>query len=111
MRLQFFQSKMTTEEKSIQRCSFWAKRVSKNAGQRSFCLKEREVFKKPLVRVGSTVKVDIVPMQSEYEEALESDTDLDKIVVQLGELNEITCKNLILSIKPVSLWERWHSVS
>ena len=43
--------------------------------------------------------MDQIPMQDEYENALEGDMDLNKKIAKLGELNELACEDLILSIK------------
>ena len=43
-----------------------------------------------------------IPMQDEYEHALEGDTDLSKNTVKMGELNELADKDLILSINTSS---------
>ena len=40
----------------------------------------------------------MIPMQEEYEKALEADMDLGKKIVKLSELNELACEDLILSI-------------
>ena len=37
-------------------------------------------------------------MQNENDDTLEDDTDLDKKVIKLGELNNLTYEDLILSI-------------
>ena len=76
--------------------SSWEKTVTGKAHQRSFHHNEEKAFKKQLVEVGSTVGVDKVVMQGEYEQAQEDNTDIDKKVVKLGELNEISYEDLIL---------------
>ena len=45
-------------------------------------------------------------IQSEYEKALEGNTDLNKKFVKLGELNKLAYKNLILSINISSAVEK-----
>ena len=51
-----------------------------------------------MVSTGTTPGVDKIPMQEEYERALEGDDDLNKKIVKLGELNELAYEDLILSI-------------
>ena len=46
-------------------------------------------MKKILVNSGSTSGVDKNPMHEEYEETLKGDTDLIKIIIKLGEINEL----------------------
>ena len=43
-----------------------------------------------------------IPFQDEYENALKEGTDLDKIIVKLGELNDLSYKDLILLINTSS---------
>ena len=45
-----------------------------------------------------SIGVDKIPKQSEFEEALEVITDLDKKIIKLGELNELAYEDFILSI-------------
>ena len=59
-------------------------------------------YKKLLVSNGSMPGVDEIPTQDEYENALKGDTDLNKKILKLGELNELTYKDLILSINTSS---------
>ena len=42
------------------------------------------------VRVTNSIygRMDKFPMQNEYEHAVEGDSDLDKTIIKLGELNE-----------------------
>ena len=42
--------------------------------------------------------MDKIPTQEEYEDALKDDTDLDKMIIKLGELNELVYEDLILYI-------------
>ena len=46
-------------------------------------------YKKLLVSIssGCTSGIDKIPTQDKYENALEGDTDLDKKIIKLGELN------------------------
>ena len=55
-----------------------------------------------LVRVGSMVGIDIVPMLEKYEEALKGDRDFDNRTAKLGEFNVTAYKVLILSINTSS---------
>ena len=48
-------------------------------------------YKKLLVSRGSTSDMDKIPTQDEYENAIEGDTDLKKII-KLGELHELAYK-------------------
>ena len=50
--------------------------------------------------------MDKIPVQDKYKNALKGDTDLDKQIVKFGELNEITYKELILSINTSSSVEK-----
>ena len=63
-----------------------------------------------LVENRSTVKVDKISMQSEFEKALEGSNDLDKEILKLGDQNKMACEDLILSINLLS-WssnkEKW----
>ena len=45
----------------------------------------------------STSGMDKIPMQDEYENALKGNTDLNTKTVKLGELNELTYEDFILS--------------
>ena len=54
--------------------------------------------KKLLVRSESTSGVDEIPTQNKYENVMEGDTDLNKKIIKLGELNELSHKDLILWI-------------
>ena len=49
------------------------------------------------VGVGSTVRIDKMPTQQVYEDALEGDTDFVKKVVKCSELNELAYKDIIIS--------------
>ena len=40
--------------------------------------------------------IDKIPTQDEYKNALNGDTDLDKKIIKLGELNELAYEHLIL---------------
>ena len=51
-----------------------------------------------LVSNRCAVWVDKIPMQDEYDDVLDDDTDLDKIVIELGELNELSYNVLIFTI-------------
>ena len=46
--------------------------------------------------------MDKIPTQDEYENALEFNTDLNKMIVKLGDLNELAYEDLILSINTSS---------
>ena len=46
--------------------------------------------------------VDKIPMQEEYEIALEGDEDINKRIVNLSELNELTYEDSILLINTSS---------
>ena len=46
--------------------------------------------------------MDKIPIQDEYENALEGDKDLDKKIVKLDELNELAYEDLILLLNPNS---------
>ena len=59
--------------------SFLGRKLIGTAGPRSFFHVES--------RRGTTPGVDKIPMQEEYEIALEGHDDLDKKIVKLGELN------------------------
>ena len=37
--------------------------------------------------------IDNIPMQYEYENALEGNTDIDKKFVKLGDSNELACED------------------
>ena len=50
----------------------------------------------------STSIVDKITTQDEYENTMEGDTDLDKKIVKLDELNELAYEDLILSINASS---------
>ena len=50
--------------------------------------------------------VDKIPMQEDYDNALEGDMDLHRKIIKLGELNESSYEDLILSINTSSLLER-----
>ena len=41
---------------------------------------------------------DKMPTQDKYDNDLNGDSELDRKVVKLGQLNELACKNLIVSI-------------
>ena len=43
--------------------------------------------------------MDKIPTQDEYQNALQGDTGHNKRMVKLGELNELACKDFILSNK------------
>ena len=47
--------------------------------------------------------VDKIPMQKEYENALEGDPDHNKKIVKLGQLNELAYEDLILFINTSSV--------
>ena len=65
-------------------------------------MEKRKGYKKILVGEGCIVVVDKVPLPEEFEEAQKGDTDLDKKVAKLDELNELAHKDLILSINTSS---------
>ena len=52
---------------------------------------EIEGYKMLLVGDGSTVEVDEVPMQEEYEDALEG--EIDKKIIKLDDSNELGCED------------------
>ena len=59
-------------------------------------------YKKFLVSTSTTLGVDKIHMQGEYESALGGNEDLNKKIVKLGELNELMCEDLILLINTSS---------
>ena len=59
-------------------------------------------YKKLLVSTGTTSGVDKIPMQEEYASELEGDDDVNKKILILGQLNELACEDLILSINTSS---------
>ena len=98
---------MTTEGKNIHIIEFlgkkrdWKSWLEKHLSQGKW-----KGYKKLWVGNGFTVGVDKIPMQSEFERALEGSTDLDKKVVKLGELNKLTYEDLILLINKDSSIEK-----
>ena len=55
-------------------------------------------YKKLLVSSGSKSGIDKTPTVDEYENAMKGKTDLNNKIVKLGELNELSYEDLILSI-------------
>ena len=55
-----------------------------------------------MVSTSAAPGVDKIPTQEKYESALEGDEDLDKKIVKLGELNELTYEDLVLLINTSS---------
>ena len=54
----------------------------------------------------STSRVNTIPMQDEYKNALEVDMDMDKKIVKLSEFNELAYKDFILFIDTSSsVWK------
>ena len=90
---------MSNEEKSIHIIEFSGKKTDRDSWSEKFLWHGKwKGYKKFLVSTGITPGVDKIPMQEEYENALEGDDDLDKKIVKLGELNELAYEDLILSI-------------
>ena len=58
------------------------------------CVKVQKLF----ISDGSTSEVDKILMQQKYENAIMGDRDLNKKMINLGELNELANEDLILSI-------------
>ena len=46
-------------------------------------------YEKLLVSSGSMPGMDMISTQDKYEDAMEGDTDLNKNIVKLGDLNEL----------------------
>ena len=51
--------------------------------------------------------MDEIPTQDKYENALECDMDLNKKIVKLGELNELSKEDSILLISSSSSADKW----
>ena len=68
--------------------------------------KKKRGLWKLLLGKGSTVEVNKVLMQEEYDDALKDDKNHDKKIVKLGELNELAYKDLILLVILVLLLEK-----
>lgn len=58
---------------------------------------KRKGYKKILVWGRSKVRVYKVSIQEENKDALENETELDKNIAELGDINELAYENLILS--------------
>ena len=61
-----------------------------------------KIYKKLLVRNGSSSGVNKISTQDEYKNALEGDTDLDEKIIKLGEFNELAYEDLLLFINTSS---------
>ena len=94
---------MSNKEKSIHIIEFSGKKTDWNSWSKKFLLHGKwKGYKKLLVSTGTTHVVDKIPMQEEYQNALEGDEGLDKKIVKLGELNELAYEDLILLINTSS---------
>ena len=93
----FFLLRMSNEEKSIHIIEFLGKNIDWFSWSEKFlsCGKLKG-YQKLLVSTHTTLVVDKIPTQEEYESALEGDDDLDKKILKLGELNELAYNNFIL---------------
>ena len=58
--------------------------------------------KKLLVSIGSSSGVDKVPNEHKYEIALKGNTDLNKKIIKLGDINELAYESLIVFINTSS---------
>ena len=94
-----FFEKMSNKEKSICTIEFSGKKTDWDSWSEKFLLHGKQKgHKKLLVSNGSTSGLDKIPTQDEYNNALEGDTDLNKMIIKLAELNELAHEDLILSI-------------
>ena len=91
------------EEKSFHIIEFFGKTADWESWSNKFLshVKHRK-YKILLVSSGSMVEVDKVPIQHEYENALECDIDIDKKFIKLVGLNELAYDDIILSINTYS---------
>ena len=71
-----------------------------------FTWRKRRNYKKLLVENGSTLALDIITVQEEYDEALEGNTDLNRNLIKLGDLIELVYKDLFLAINTSSLVDK-----
>ena len=81
--------------------SYWVRRLNEIAGLRSSFHIEH---KKLLVSSGSMTGVDKIPIQKEYEIDLKDDVDINKKIVKLGELKELSCEDLFFPSITIPLW-------
>ena len=94
---------MSNREKSISIIEFSGKKTYWDSLSEKFLLHGKQMgCKKLLLSTGTTPGVEKIPMQEEYESALEGDEDLNKRIIKLGELNELAYEDLILSINTSS---------
>ena len=92
--------KISNTEKSIHIIEFSGKKVDQQSRSKKFIsYDQNKGYRKLLVSSGSTSRVNKIPMQEEYENALESDMDLYKKIIKLDELNQVANDDLMLSIK------------
>ena len=91
------------KKKSIHIIEFLGKKTNWGSWSKKFflCGKQKR-YKKLLVSSGSTSGVDKIPTQDEYKNAMKGDTDLNKRILKLGELNELAYKDLFCSINTSS---------
>ena len=93
-----FLRKSKRKKKSIHIIEFPGKKTDWERWSEKFLLHGKQKGYKLLVSNVSMSGVDKIPTQDEYENAMEGDTDLNKKIVKLGELNELAYEDLILSI-------------
>ena len=95
--------KFSNEEESIRIIELSGKKTDLDSWSEKFLSRgKHKGYKKLLVSTSATPGVNKIPMQGEYENALEGDEDLDKRIVKLGELNKLVYEDLILSINTSS---------
>ena len=90
---------MSNKEKSICIIEFPGKKTDWDSWSEKFLLcGKQKGYKKLLGSTSTTPGVDKIPMQEEYDSALEGHDDLDKKIIRSGESNEFAYEDLILSI-------------
>ena len=87
---------MSTKDRSIYIIKFLWKCSDWESWSEEFLLQgKRKGCKKLLMRDGSTVGFDKIPM---FEKILDGDADLDRKIFKLGELNELAYEDFILTL-------------
>ena len=81
---------MSTDEMSICIIESWARNLTGRDGQRRFCQRERKRVTKLLVGKVTTEGEEKIPIQEEYDGALESRKDINTELSDLGCL-KLTC--------------------
>ena len=81
---------MSNKEKSIWITECLGKKTNWESWSKKFLsYGKKKGYKELLVSNGSTLGMDKIPTQDEYENALKSVMDIDKKIIKFGELNEL----------------------